>query len=238
MIGYLFEYPAQIIAIIGRQAEFGTVSHDQRQNVEGLARDNAAFRMAPLWPRVGEQNEDPIDRSRRQGLDQHAGIVGEKSNVIEMQTLDLPQHLYDPVFEYLASDKTDFAMTSGLSGEMLTRAKTDLKPNRSSADAKPGARRHPTRRRDGQDDPGQQLAQQRLLAGPKRPPVSATEEQRSPRRFRDQRGSERAPQLIYQIELLPGETAVRFWRSAKMAIGGGAAIDRSIEAQVCADAAR
>jgi len=154
MIGYLFEYPAQIIAIIGRQAEFGTVSHDHRQGVEGLARDDAAFRMTPLWPRVGEQNEDPIDRSRRQCLDQHAGIVGEKSNVIETQTLYLPQHLYDPICEYLAPDETDLAMTIGLSGEMLTRAKTDLEPNRSSADAKPGAWLHPTRRRDGQDDAG------------------------------------------------------------------------------------
>ena len=77
MIGYLFEYPAEIIAIIGRQAEFGTVSHDHGQGVEGLARDDAAFRMAPLWPRVGEQDEDTIDRVRRQRLDQQAGIVGE-----------------------------------------------------------------------------------------------------------------------------------------------------------------
>ena len=70
--------------------------------------------------------------SGRQRLDQQAGIVGEKSNVIETQTLHLPQHLYDPVLEYLTADETDLAVTLGLSGEMLTRTKTDLQPNRSS----------------------------------------------------------------------------------------------------------
>jgi hypothetical protein len=233
----MFEYPAEIIAIIGRQAQFGTVSHDHRQGVEGLARDDAAFPMALLWPRVREQDEDPIDRGSRQRLDQQAGIVGENSNVIETQTLHLPQHLNDPVLEYLAPDETDLAVTLGLSGEMLTCTKTDLKPNRSSAGTKPGAGLHPPRRRDGQDDPGQQLAQQRLLAGPERPSASAPEEQGS-RRSRDQGGSERAPQLIDQIELLPGEATVQFGGSAKMAIGGGATIDRSVQTQMRADTAR
>jgi hypothetical protein len=130
MIGYLFEYPAEIIAIIGRQAEFGAVSHDHRQGVEGLARDDAASRMAPFWPRVGEQDEDTIDRGCRQRLDQQAGIVGEKSNVIETQTLDLPEHFYHPVLENFTPDETDLAVTFGLSGEMLTRTKADLQPNR------------------------------------------------------------------------------------------------------------
>ena len=154
-----------------------------------------------------------------------------------MQTLYLPQHLYDSIFEYLAPDETDPAMTIGLSGEMLTRAKADLQPNRSYRSTKLGSWLQPTRRRDGQDNPGQQLVQQCLLAWPKRPSAASPEDQRPTRRFRDQGGSERAPQLMDQIELLPRETTVRFGRSAKMAIGGSATIDRFVEAQMCADTA-
>jgi hypothetical protein len=37
MIGYLLKYPAETIAIVSRQAQFGAVSHDHRQGVESLA---------------------------------------------------------------------------------------------------------------------------------------------------------------------------------------------------------
>src|SRR5690606_3079973 len=50
-------------------------------------------------------------------------------------------------------------------------------------------------------------------------------------------GGERL-QLIDQIGLLPAETAVGVRLAAEMAIGGGAGVDRPVQLQVFADAAR
>ena len=86
--------------------------------------------MPPFWPRVWEQDEDTIDRGRRQRRDQQACIVDENTNVVEALAFYSRQHLCDSVLEYLAPDKAYLAVMLGLSGEMLTRAKTDLQPNR------------------------------------------------------------------------------------------------------------
>jgi len=148
--------------------------------------------MPPFWPRVGEQDEDTIDRGRRQRRDQQACIVGENPNVIEALALYSRQQFCDSVLEYLAPDKAYLAVMLGLSGEMLTRAKTDLQPNRLPRCPEPGAGLQPTRRRAGQGDPGQQFAQQCPLTSPKRPPAAAPKE-RLPLRPGDQRRSEHAP---------------------------------------------
>jgi len=148
--------------------------------------------MPPFWPRVGEQNEDAIDRGRRQPRDQQACIVGENPNVVEALALYSRQHLCDSVLEYLAPDKAYLAVMLGLSREMLTCAKTNLQPNRLPRCPEPGAGLQPTRRRAGQGDPGQHLAQQCPLTSPKRPPAAAREE-RLPLRPGDQGGSEHAP---------------------------------------------
>ena len=46
------------------------------------------------------------------------------------------------------------------------------------------------------------------------------------------------PKLVRQIGLLPGEAAVRFRRAAEMAVSGGARIDRLVEVEMLANAAR
>src|SRR6516225_4021028 len=141
--------------------------------------------MPPFWPRVGEQDENTIDRGRRQRGDQQACIVDENTNVVEALAFYSRQHLCDSVLEYLAPDNDYLAVMLGLSGEMLTRAKTDLQPNRLPRCPEPGAGLQPTRRRAGQGDPGQQPAQQCALTRPKRPPAAAPKE-RLPLRSGDQ----------------------------------------------------
>ena len=46
------------------------------------------------------------------------------------------------------------------------------------------------------------------------------------------------PQLWHEVEPFPGEAAIGLGRAAEMAVGGGARIDRLVEAEMRADAAR
>jgi len=89
MIGNSLQHQAQAIAIVRRKTEFGPVRHDFREPVEGLAGQDAAFLVAPLRPRVGEQDEDAIDGRRRQRRDQQPRIIGKHLDVVEMTALDL-----------------------------------------------------------------------------------------------------------------------------------------------------
>src|SRR5277367_4776947 len=86
--------------------------------------------MALLWPGVGEEDEDAVDRDRRQRPDQQPRIVDEQADIGEMPTLDLAEEFGDAVFEYLTADEANFAMPFGLGCEMLASAKADLQPNR------------------------------------------------------------------------------------------------------------
>src|SRR5580658_8270275 len=86
--------------------------------------------MAPLGPGVGEEDEDALDRGRRQCSDQQARIVDEQADIGQMPTLDLAEQFGDAVFEYLAADEADTAMPSGLNRKVLATAKADLQPNR------------------------------------------------------------------------------------------------------------
>jgi hypothetical protein len=53
------------------------------------------------------------------------------------------------------------------------------------------------------------------------------------------RGRSESPlQLVRQVRPLPGEAAVRLWRAAEVAVGGGAGVDRPVELQVLADGPR
>ena len=132
MIGHALKHPAELIAIVRCEAEFGSVRHDHSQSVKGFGGYDAAFRMTPFWPRVGKQDEDTIGRRRWQCLDQQARVVGENSDVVEMPVLHLGQQSGDPVLEYFATDEADLAMTFGLGGQMLARTKTDFEPDRPS----------------------------------------------------------------------------------------------------------
>src|SRR5690606_5958812 len=46
------------------------------------------------------------------------------------------------------------------------------------------------------------------------------------------------PEFIHKVDLFPGESAIRFRFTPEMAIGRGAGIDRTIELQALANAAR
>ena len=61
MIGNSLKRPGKEISIVGRKTQFSAIRHDPRQGVEYFAGDEAAPLMAPLWPRVGKQNEDTFD---------------------------------------------------------------------------------------------------------------------------------------------------------------------------------
>src|SRR5256885_4529336 len=50
--------------------------------------------------------------------------------------------------------------------------------------------------------------------------------------------SESSAQLVDEVEPLPGKSAIGLGRAAKMAIGGGAGIDRLVEPKMGADTAR
>src|SRR5439155_613764 len=60
----------------------------------------------------------------------------------------------------------------------------------------------------------------------------------APAAARSRESSGGAPQLVYQVQSLPRETAVGFGSAAEMAVGGSARVDRLIQIEMRADAAR
>src|SRR6185437_7604416 len=58
------------------------------------------------------------------------------------------------------------------------------------------------------------------------------------RNMREARSADRAAQRVGEVGLLPREAAVGVGRAAEMAVGRGARIDRPVELEVLADAAR
>src|SRR5208337_1249581 len=153
MIGRAFEHPAEIVAIVGREPKLGIVSHDTGQRVQGLARHEAAPLMPALWPRVGKEDEDTIDRGRRQCRDQEARIVGKDPYVAELSALDFYEQSGNPVLENLAADQAGLRVALGLIGQVLATAKADLEPNRSSHRPERSPRLQPSRWRKAQGEP-------------------------------------------------------------------------------------
>jgi hypothetical protein len=135
MIGSSLEHPREKIPIVGRQAEFGSIRHDPRQAVERLARHNTAPFMAPLGPGIGKQDEDPANRCRGKPCNHQPTIFNEYPDVFDAAALDPREQLCDPVFEYLATDKTDLGTTLRLLGEVLPTPKSDLNPDRPNLSA-------------------------------------------------------------------------------------------------------
>src|SRR5439155_6090732 len=52
------------------------------------------------------------------------------------------------------------------------------------------------------------------------------------------KASEGPPQLLNEVQPLPGEAAVRLGQTTKVAVGGCTRVDRPVQAEMCADAAR
>ena len=144
----------------------------------------------------------------------------------------------DTGLEYLAADEADLRMAFGLNGKMLAPAKTDLEPNVPFRSTESGTEFKSACLRNGQSKLRQQFADPDLLLRAKPSPATAPEDQLTLCQLHESERSEGAPQLVREIKPLPREAAVGFGRSAEMAIGRRARVDRFIQAEMRADAAR
>src|SRR5215469_17319867 len=125
MTSEAFQDPAEVTAVVGRDAQFGVVGRDRRQRVEHLAREEAALVVAPFRPGIRKQDEHAIDRSRRQRRDQQPRVIGKNAYIVEPALLDFREKLDDPVLENLAADETDLVIPFGLLRQMLAAAEAD-----------------------------------------------------------------------------------------------------------------
>ena len=177
MFGDSLEHPTEIIAIIRREPEFGSVRHDCRQGIEGLAGHEAAVLVALLWPRIWKQDEDAIDRRRPQRPDHQPRVVGKNPDVVEVTAFDMREQPGDTWLEYLAADEANLRMAFGLNRKMLAPTKTDLKPNRPFRSTESGTGFQLACPRNGQNKPREQFADPELLPRAKPPPAAAPEDQ-------------------------------------------------------------
>jgi hypothetical protein len=238
MFSDTLNHPADVIAIIRRETEFGSIRHDCRQGIEGLAGHKAAVLMAPLWPRVRKQDKYAIDRRRSQRRDHQPRVIGKNSDVVEVAAFDMHEQPGNSWLEYLAADEADLRMAFGLNGKMLTTTKTDLKPNWPFGSIESSTGFQTACLRNGQNKPRQQFADPDFLPEAKPPPAAAAEDQLTLRQPHNRRRLEGAPQLVHEIEPLPREAAVGFGLSTEMAIGRRTRVDRFIQGKMHADAAR
>ena len=124
--GNVFENPGEITSVIGRDAQLGIVGHDFRQPVQGCVGHDPAFVLPAFWPGIRKQNEDAIDRGRRERRDDQSRVIGKDPNIVEPPPLDLRKQLDYPVLEYFAADEPGLRMLLGQLREMLAAAETDL----------------------------------------------------------------------------------------------------------------
>ena len=174
--GHPFENPAEVVALVGHESQFGTVGHDLGQLVQCRARHDPALVLPALGPRVREQDEHAVDRGRRQRRHDQPCIIGKDPNVVEPPPLDLGKQLDYAVLKHLAADEPGLRMLLGQLRDMLTTAEPDLEPNRGSRGTKEGIRVEVTRCREVYRQPRQQFADKRLLSRTQSPPAAAAED--------------------------------------------------------------
>ena len=228
VIGDSLEHPAEIIVVIGRKTQLGSVPHDCRQCIEGLAGHEAPFLVAQLWPRVGKQDEHATNRGRRQRREHQPCVINKNPDVGDMAAFDLREKPGDTGLENFATDETDLRVAFGLNSKMLAAAKANLKPNVALRSTESDTGFKSACLRDRHSNPRQQFANSDSLFRAKPSPATASEDQLTVRQLHRSKKSESAPQLVRQIKLLPGEAAVGFGRSAEMAIGRRGCVDRFI----------
>ena len=228
VIGDSLEHPAEIIVIIRRKTQFGSVPHDCRQCIEGLAGHKAPFLVAQLWPRVGKQDEHAINRGWRQRREHQPRVIDKNPDVGDVTAFDMREKPSDTGLENFAADETDLRMAFGLNSKMLAPAETDLKPNVPLRSAESHTEFKSAFLRDGQSKLRQQFANPDSLFRAKPSPAAASEDQLTVCQLHESEKSESAPQLVRQIKPLPREAAVGFGRSAEMTIGRRGCVDRFI----------
>ena len=129
--------------------------------------------VALLWPRIGKQDEDALDRGRGQGFDKPPPIIGKQPDIAEPPACDLAQQPGDAVLKNLTADQAEIAMRFGLRRQVLTAAKADLKPYRPRRCVKERGRIEFSPLRQPHFQPRQQLGDQHTLARPQRPAAFA-----------------------------------------------------------------
>jgi len=126
VIGDSLEHPREIVVIICRETQFGSVLHSFRQGVESLAGHKASFLVAPLRPRVGKQDEDAINRRRREGCEQQSRVIDKNPDIVDVTVFDVREKPCDTGLEDFAADEADVGMAFGLNCKVLACAKTNL----------------------------------------------------------------------------------------------------------------
>ena len=181
--GNVFQDPAEVAGVIGRQAQLGIVGHDFRQAVEGCVRHDSAFVLPPFRPRIREQDEDAVDRGRRQRRHDQSRVIGKDPNIVEPPQLDLGKQLDYSILEYFAADKPDLRMVLGQLREMLATTETDLEPNRGACGTEECSDVEVTRCREVYRQPRQQFVDEGLLSRTQGPPAAAAEDLMTPLRL-------------------------------------------------------
>ena len=152
--------------------------------------------MAPLWPRVGKQDEHAINRRRRQRREHQPRVIDKNPNVVDVLAFDMREKPSDTGLENFAADETDLRMAFGLNSEMLAPAKADLKPNVPLRRAESDTGFKSAFLRDGQSKLRQQFANPNHLFRAKPSSAAASADQLTVCQLHDQKKSESAPQLV------------------------------------------
>jgi hypothetical protein len=228
VIGDALEHPAEIIVIIRRKTQIGSVLHNCRQRIEGLAGHKAPFRVAQLWPWVRKQDEHAIDRGWRQRREHQPRVINKNPDVGDVTAFDKCEKPGDTGLENFAAYEADLRMAFGLNSKMLASAETDLKPNVPLRGAEGHIEFKSAFLRDGQSKLRQQLSHPDNLFRAKPSPAAASEDQLTVCQPHESEKSEGASQLVRQIKPLPREAAVGCGRSAEMTIGRRGCVDRFI----------
>src|SRR5262249_14327028 len=92
------------VSVLPRKSEFAARSEHARELHDRVRREQPSLVMPLLWPGVGEQQENPGNRVRRQPGDHVAGISIMGEDCDEACALDLSKQACHPVDERLAAD--------------------------------------------------------------------------------------------------------------------------------------
>ena len=170
-------------------------------------------------------------------IEQLPRVIRVDADVAEALVLDFAEQPRDAVLEHLAADKIYLRVLCRLGGQVLTGAKADFQPNPLDRPRKEARQVEMTLGRQSDRKFGQQCLGQTLPPQAQRPAAPATVNARA-RCFSGQISSERAAELVGDVGALPGEAAIRIGRAPEMPVGRGARVDRLVEAEMSADAAR
>ncbi len=162
------QHPAQIVDVVGGEAQFRAVLHDPGKLVQRLGRNQAALVVTLFAPGIGKQDEDPGQASVGKLLQQLPAVFGQEADIRKPGFIDGREETRDPVLEDLAADQADGGMGLRLGGEMLAAAIADLQPDLVTRGVEERGGVKPARFRQGEGQPRQEIVPKRLLAGPQR----------------------------------------------------------------------